>query len=93
MKIAFLSSLSPYDINNWSGTLYYIFHSLQKTHNVEWIGGNIIEKIKKMHSLQYKEMPFIPELYTLYFAEIMVLRQIWCKEIVPKSPKKINLLC
>lgn len=71
MKIAFLSNLSPYNINNWSGTLYYIFHSLQKTHDVEWIGGNIIKKVKKMHSLQYKEMPFIPELYTLYFAEII----------------------
>lgn len=47
MKIAFLSILSPYEVNNWSGTLYYIFHSLQKTHDVKWVGDNIVEKVKK----------------------------------------------
>ncbi|MFA6702973.1 MAG: glycosyltransferase [Dysgonamonadaceae bacterium] len=71
MKIAFLSSLNPYDINNWSGTLYYIFHSLQKTHDVEWIGGGFVEKAKKLHFLQNKDTPFIPALYSSYFAVIL----------------------
>lgn len=29
-KIVFLSILSPFDISNWSGTLYYIFKVLSK---------------------------------------------------------------
>ena len=28
-----------------------------------------------------------------YWYTFGVLRQIWCKDTVPKSPKKINLLC
>lgn len=31
MRIAFLSSLDPGNIRNWSGTLYYIYHQLQKS--------------------------------------------------------------
>lgn len=71
MKIAFLSSLNPYNIINWSGTLFYIFRSLQKTHDVEWVGGNIFEKVENMHYLQYEGMPFLPELYAPYFAELI----------------------
>jgi hypothetical protein len=71
MKIAFFSSLNHYDINNWSGTLYYIFHSLQKIHDVEWIGDGFVEKAKKMHFLQNKDTPFIPALYSSYFAVIL----------------------
>lgn len=29
MNIAFLSSLNPRDIHNWSGTLYYMYHHLE----------------------------------------------------------------
>ncbi|WP_298651564.1 glycosyltransferase [uncultured Proteiniphilum sp.] len=73
MKIAFLSSLNPNNINYWSGTLYYIFRSLQQMHEVEWIGGDILEKTRQKH---YKEneihKPFIPELYSQLFAEMIL---------------------
>lgn len=34
MNIAFLSSLNPRDIHNWSGTLYYMYHHLEKDRSV-----------------------------------------------------------
>lgn len=46
MKIGFLSSLNPDDINQWSGTLYFIFNTLKKDHQVEWIGGDITDKAR-----------------------------------------------
>ena len=39
MNRAFLSSLNPTDIHNWSGTLYYMYQSLSKNHRLTWIGG------------------------------------------------------
>lgn len=54
MKIAFLSSLNPYNVNNWSGTLYYIFHSLRKNHDVEWVGEEIIGEFVSDIVLQNK---------------------------------------
>ena len=41
MKIAFLSLLDPDDIHNWSGTLYYIYHSLKRDNEVMWIGKDV----------------------------------------------------
>ena len=38
MNIAFLSSLNPTDIHNWSGTLYYMYHHLEKNYRLTWTG-------------------------------------------------------
>lgn len=46
MKIGFLSLLNPNDINQWSGTLYFIFNTLKRDHQVEWIGGDLIERAR-----------------------------------------------
>ncbi|SFL62949.1 glycosyltransferase family 4 protein [Proteiniphilum acetatigenes] len=71
MRIAFLSSLDPGDINHWSGTLYYIFRSLQLEHELEWIGGDFLEKAKQKHYSESRiHTPFIPELYSPLFAEM-----------------------
>lgn len=47
MRIAFLSSLDPGNIRNWSGTLYYIYHQLQKKHQVTWVGGDLMAYARK----------------------------------------------
>ena len=44
MNIAFLSSLTPTDIHNWSGTLYYMYHHLEKDHRLTWIGQQQYEE-------------------------------------------------
>ncbi len=48
MNIAFLSSLTPTDIHNWSGTLYYMYHHLEQSHRLTWIGGQQYEEAKKI---------------------------------------------
>lgn len=45
MKIAFLSPIDPRDINFWSGTPYFMLDALEKDHDVEWIGGDLLQKI------------------------------------------------
>lgn len=71
MKIAFLSSLSPLDIHNWSGTLYYIFHSLEKDHSIDWIGEEILRSVQVQHTIQNgKQVPFIPERYASLLGEL-----------------------
>lgn len=47
MRIAFLSSLDPENIRNWSGTLYYMYHQLQKKHQVTWVGGDLMAYARK----------------------------------------------
>jgi glycosyltransferase involved in cell wall biosynthesis len=42
MNILFLSNINPFDINAWSGTAYYIYNSLKKKHNIQWVGGEIL---------------------------------------------------
>lgn len=45
MKIGFLSLLDPNDINIWSGTLHFIFKTLKQDNQVEWLGGELLQKI------------------------------------------------
>lgn len=69
MNIAFLSSLDPTNIQNWSGTLYYMFHSLKKKHDIVWIGGKLYNDIAEFHYKSHKQKNFIPEEYALLFGE------------------------
>ncbi len=71
MKIAFLSSLDPNNINHWSGTLYFIFQSLRQNHEVQWMGGDIIGKVREEHRKRKAFTPFVPELYSPLFAEMI----------------------
>lgn len=72
MNIAFLSSLNPNDRNNWSGTLFSIYTSLQKKHRVVWIGGNIIFDVLKFHNANFKnDELFVPEKYALLFGKMI----------------------
>lgn len=41
MKIAYISECSPLDVQNWSGTPFYVFNTLSKNHTVVWIGENM----------------------------------------------------
>lgn len=42
MNILFLTSLNPYDISCWSGTIFHLFHALDKKHNVRVLGQNML---------------------------------------------------
>ncbi len=61
MRIAYLSNYSPDNIQVWSGTPYHVFHHLQKYHDVEWIGGGIINGTKWYHRLRGRKDAFRPE--------------------------------
>lgn len=68
MNIAFLSSIDPTNIRSWSGTLYYMYHSLAKDHSVTWIGGKLCLEIANFHRKNHKEPTiFIPEEYASLF--------------------------
>ncbi len=34
MNIAFLTTLNPYDINNWSGTTYHLLQTLSRVYQI-----------------------------------------------------------
>lgn len=42
MRIAYISNNNPEDINNWSGTPCYIVSALRKYHEVDWVGGGVL---------------------------------------------------
>lgn len=49
MKIAFLSSLVPTDIHNWSGTLFYTYSSFSRRNEVIWKGRDVVVETKEFH--------------------------------------------
>lgn len=67
-KIGFLSSLNPFDINNWSGTLYYIVKSLYN-HEIEWIGKDVFNKILVDEIPGNKYPEDYAEFFGAYFSE------------------------
>lgn len=72
MNIAFLSSLDPINILNWSGTLYYMYHSLEKKHNITWIGGKLFTEIVDFHHKNItpnEQTAFVPEKYASLFGK------------------------
>lgn len=72
MNIAFLSSLNPTDIHSWSGTLYYIYRSLQKDHCVTWIGQRPYTELVEFHQANFGiNVPFVPEKYAPLFGKIL----------------------
>ena len=67
MNIAFLSSLNPNDQNNWSGTLYSLYTSLQKKHRVIWVGETVFAEVWEFHKANFKnnetfffQLPYSP---------------------------------
>lgn len=72
MNIAFLSSLNPVDIHNWSGTLYYMYHSLRTSHNVTWVGGTQFVEVLNFHYNNCEHnILFEPERYSLLFGKLL----------------------
>ena len=71
MKIAFVSSLNPYDIRCWSGTLYHILHTLAKQHEVVWYGEDFVKGGLWHHRLSGKNEPYYPENYATAFSRIL----------------------
>lgn len=72
MNIAFLSSLNPTNCNNWSGTLYYIYTSLQKEHELTWVGGTLLSEMSDFHRANFSsDVPFVPEHYALMFGKLL----------------------
>ena len=72
MNIAFLSSLNPTDIHNWSGTLYYMYHHLEKNHRLTWTGRQKLEEAIQFHRENFGEdTPFSPEKYARLFGKML----------------------
>ena len=72
MNIAFLSSLNPTDIHSWSGTLYYMYQSLSKSHRLTWIGGRQSAEVREFHNVNYTfEVPFVIEKYASLFGKLL----------------------
>ncbi|SFL05160.1 Glycosyltransferase involved in cell wall bisynthesis [Porphyromonadaceae bacterium KH3CP3RA] len=44
MNIVFLTRFDPRNINNWSGTLYYMYNKLKERHNIEVVGPEILNQ-------------------------------------------------
>lgn len=67
MNIAFLSSLNPTDIHCWSGTLFYMWKSLNQYHTLDWIGREILDSIKLFHynNNLNNNTSFYPEKYAM----------------------------
>lgn len=66
------SSFNPNDINNWSGTLFYMISSLRKKHTVDWLGKNLIQTVRDIHRIRCgTTVPFVLEAYSEFFADII----------------------
>ena len=71
MKIAFVSSLNPHDLQRWSGSLYHIFQALCKRHEVVWLGNNFARGGFWHHRFSGKREPYYPENYTTLFTKTL----------------------
>lgn len=64
MRIAYISDYSPENIHIWSGTPYHVYHALKKRHDVEWIGGGIVNGAIWHHRFLKNKNKFHAENYT-----------------------------
>lgn len=71
MKIAFVSSLNPHDLQRWSGSLYHIYYALCKRYEVVWIGRNFAKGGYWHHRFLGKKEPYYPENYATTFTQIL----------------------
>jgi glycosyltransferase involved in cell wall biosynthesis len=60
MNIIFLTRFDPGNINNWSGTLYHIYHKLKEKHTIEIIGAEIIGQLELLVRGNFQANIFIP---------------------------------
>jgi|SRR5690554_700935 len=60
MNIIFLTRFEPSDINNWSGTLYFIYNKLKEKNNVKVVGPEIIKQIELFSAGNFSIETFIP---------------------------------
>ena len=60
MKIILLSRFDPRDINNWSGTLYYIYQKLKEKHQVEIIGGELLNQLSRFALRNFSSKITVP---------------------------------
>ena len=84
MNIAFLSSLDPHDIHSWSGTLFFMYQSLEMSHHVTWIGGDLYQQVASYHAQnEGSDIPYAPEDYSRVFGVILSERfQRECYDII-----------
>ena len=68
MKIGFLSSLNPYHMGNWSGTLFHMIRTLSKIHRLEWIGQDVVSAF---YTFQSSKNGSYPEKYAPLFGKII----------------------
>lgn len=64
MRIAYISNYSPENIHVWSGTPFYVYQVLKKTHDVVWIGEGIINGTMWYHNFTNSKKKYHVENYT-----------------------------
>lgn len=69
MNIAFLTTLNPYDINNWSGTTYHLLQTLSRKHHVKVIGQNTLSQTAYYIKDNFSKRPLLDK-YTPLFGEL-----------------------
>jgi len=72
MRIVFLTRFNPNNINDWSGTLYYIYQKLKEKHTIEIIGMEIIGQLELLTRKNFSETIFIPvDRYTINLGKLL----------------------
>ena len=69
MNIALLTTLNPYDINNWSGTTYHLLQTLSRKHHVKVIGQNTLSQTAYYIKDNFSKRPLLDK-YTPLFGEL-----------------------
>ncbi|MCS2221615.1 glycosyltransferase family 4 protein [Bacteroides fragilis] len=85
MNIAFLSSIDPTDIHNWSGTLYYMYHNLKVDNHITWIGKDQLDEAIRFHKKNNGEdTTFEPEYYSMLLGKLLsdLLKHEWYELII-----------
>ncbi|MBR8755455.1 hypothetical protein IX296_002651 [Bacteroides pyogenes] len=70
MKITFLSTLNPYDIRYWSGSLFSLYQFLSKQNDIVWLSGDLVNGGLWFHRFWGKQEQYYPENYVLEFGRI-----------------------
>ncbi|MDR0332468.1 MAG: glycosyltransferase family 4 protein [Dysgonamonadaceae bacterium] len=79
MNIIFLTTLNPYDINEWSGTVYQMFQALSKEHQVTVIGHTMLAQAS------YYAVNNFPEKRS--FEEYAPVLSRLCSEQIKRAPQ------
>lgn len=75
MRIVFLTRYAdPDDVNIWSGTFSYMYHTLQESHEVICMGGEILAQLRMYQSGNFQDNRFVHERYLKVLGRLLAER-------------------